>query len=147
MKDLRIAFACDHAGYELKEKLVKYLDGKVASIKDFGCHSTQSVDYPDFIHPLAEAIENNEYDFGIILCGSGIGVSITANKHQGIRAAVCWCNDIAALCRQHNNANVLALPARFIDEKQAKQFVDTFLTTAFEGGRHINRVNKIPVQK
>ncbi|MEH0158393.1 ribose 5-phosphate isomerase B [Limibacter armeniacum] len=140
---MKIAIGGDHAGYEYKEELVKYLEENGHEVKDFGPFSAESCDYPDYVHPLADAIEAGEYERGVIICGSGVGVSIVANKHQGIRAALCWENEIAALCRQHNNANVLALPARFISLDDAKKFVDTFLTTEFEGGRHQKRVDKI----
>lgn len=138
---LKIAIGADHAGFEYKEILKEYLSDY--ELKDFGTHSTDSVDYPDFAHPVATAVENNEFDFGILVCGSANGVAITANKHQGIRAAICWENELASLARQHNNANILCIPARFISAYLAKEMATTFLTTAFEGGRHANRVNKI----
>lgn len=138
---LKIAIGADHAGFEYKEILKAYLSND--ELKDFGTYSLDSVDYPDFAHPLASAVENKEFDFGILVCGSANGVAITANKHQGIRAAICWQNEIAALSRQHNNANILCIPARFVSTDLAKEMVTTFLTTAFEGGRHANRVNKI----
>ncbi len=142
----KIALASDHAGFELKEKIEKYLKDKGFDVFDFGTHSEESVDYPDFIHPLAHAIEKGEYDLGIIMCGSGNGVAITANKHQGVRAAYCWNEEIARLARQHNDANVCALPGRFIAFDYARVIVDAFLSAEFEGGRHERRVNKIPVQ-
>lgn len=138
---LKIAIGADHAGFEYKEILKDYLSDY--ELKDFGTHSTDSVDYPDFAHPVASAVENNEFDFGILVCGSANGVAITANKHQGIRAAICWENELASLARKHNNANILCIPARFISAYLAKEMATTFLTTAFEGGRHANRVNKI----
>jgi ribose 5-phosphate isomerase B len=138
---LKIAIGSDHAGFDYKEMLKSFLSGY--EIKDFGTYSADSVDYPDFAHPVAEGVENNEFDFGILVCGSANGVAITANKHQGIRAAICWENEIAALARQHNNANVICIPARFVSTELAKEMVTTFLSTAFEGGRHQNRVNKI----
>ncbi|RZJ79467.1 MAG: ribose 5-phosphate isomerase B [Flavobacterium sp.] len=138
---LKIAIGSDHAGFDYKEMLKSFLSGY--EIKDFGTYSADSVDYPDFAHPVAEGVENNEFDFGILVCGSANGVAITANKHQGIRAAICWENEIAALARQHNNANVICIPARFVSTDLAKEMVTTFLSTAFEGGRHQNRVNKI----
>ena len=141
INNLKIAIGSDHAGFEYKEILKKYLIAY--ELKDFGTYATDSVDYPDFAHPLASAVENNEFDFGILVCGSANGVAITANKHQQIRAAICWENEIAALARQHNNANVLCIPARFISTDLAKQITDTFLSTAFEGGRHGKRVDKI----
>ncbi len=143
----KIALASDHAGFELKEKIEKYLKDKGFEVYDFGTHSEESVDYPDFIHPLAEAVEKGEFDLGIIMCGSGNGVAITANKHQGIRAGYCWNEEIARLARMHNDANVCALPARFIAFDYAKVIVDAFLSAEFEGGRHQRRVDKIPVKK
>ncbi|WP_410222139.1 ribose 5-phosphate isomerase B [Pedobacter sp.] len=139
---LKIAIGADHAGYEYKEVLKDFLAPNY-EVKDFGTHSTASVDYPDFAHPVASAVENKEFDFGILICGSANGVAITANKHQHIRAAICWENEIAALARQHNNANIICIPARFVSTYLAKEMTTTFLTTAFEGGRHENRVNKI----
>jgi len=138
---LRIAIGSDHAGFDYKQALAASLG--TAEVKDFGTHSGDSVDYPDFAHPVALAVENGEYDLGILICGSANGVAITANKHQGIRAAICWTTEIAALARQHNNANVVCIPARFITIGEAKAIVNAFLTTDFEGGRHANRVNKI----
>ena len=142
---MKIAIACDHAGFEYKEKLVEYLRSKGNEVKDFGTNSPESMDYPDTVHPLAVAVENGEFEKGIVLCGSGNGVSITANKHQGIRAALCWNVELAELARRHNNANVLVLPARFIDNVTAINIVETFLSTPFDGGRHERRVEKIPV--
>lgn len=138
---MKIAIGADHAGFEYKELLKSFLTDY--EVKDFGTHSTQSVDYPDFAHPVALAVESQEYTFGILVCGSANGVAITANKHQHIRAAICWLNEIASLARVHNNANVLCIPARFVSEELAKEMTTTFLNTAFEGGRHENRVNKI----
>ncbi len=138
-----IAIGSDHAGFELKEYVVSYLEGKDIKFKDFGTHSLNSVDYPDVAHPLASAIEKGEHPFGILLCGSGNGVCITANKHQGIRAALCWDDEIASLARKHNNANIICIPARFVSESVAEEMVDVFINTAFEGGRHANRVDKI----
>jgi ribose 5-phosphate isomerase B len=140
---LKIAIGGDHAGFEYKNKIVKKLESQGYVLKDFGPFSEASVDYPDYVHPLSNAIEKGEFDLGIVICGSGNGVAITANKHQGIRAALCWNEELAALARQHNNANVLALPARFISYELAEKLVEIFLTTDFEGGRHQNRVNKI----
>jgi ribose 5-phosphate isomerase B len=140
-KKIKIAIGADHAGFEYKEVLKKYLTQYI--VEDFGTHSLDSVDYPDFAHPVASAVESGAFDFGILLCGSANGVAITANKHQQIRAGLCWENEVASLVRQHNNANVLCIPARFVTEEQAKQIATTFLTTAFEGGRHQNRVEKI----
>lgn len=138
---LKIAIGADHAGFEYKEILKSFLTNH--EVKDFGTYAADSVDYPDFAHPVASAVETADFDFGILVCGSANGVAITANKHQGIRAAICWENEIASLARQHNNANVLCIPARFLSTDEAKQITTTFLTTAFEGGRHQNRVDKI----
>jgi ribose 5-phosphate isomerase B len=138
-----LAIGSDHAGYEFKEVLKKWLGDKGYTIKDFGTHSLDSVDYPDFAHPVASAVEKQEFDLGILLCGSANGVAITANKHQGIRAALCWTDEIASLARQHNNANIVCIPARFVSEDMAKKITETFLSTPFEGGRHEKRVNKI----
>ena len=138
---LKIAIGSDHAGFEYKEQLRSFL--KEYELKDFGTHSLDSVDYPDFAHPVAENVENNHFDLGILICGSAQGVAITANKHQGVRAAVCWQKEIAVLSRQHNNANIICLPARFVSIEAAKEMVTIFINTPFEGGRHANRVNKI----
>lgn len=138
----RIAFGCDHAGFELKQKLMATISDSFET-KDFGCFSDNSVDYPDFVHPLAMSVANGQYDFGILICGSGNGVCMTANKHQQIRAALCWTKELGELARLHNDANVLCLPSRFISEATAKEILDIFLATAFEGGRHKNRVKKI----
>jgi ribose 5-phosphate isomerase B len=140
---LKVAIGGDHAGFEYKSKIVKKLESQGYVLKDFGPFSEASVDYPDYVHPLSNAIEKGEFDLGIVICGSGNGVAITANKHQGIRAALCWNEELAALARQHNNANVLAIPARFISYELAEKLAEIFLTTDFEGGRHQNRVNKI----
>ena len=139
----KIGIACDHAGYQMKEFLVGYLSAKGFDVVDFGTHSEESIDYPDFGHALASAIEAGEMVRGIGLCGSGEGMAMTLNKHQGIRAGLCWNTDVAALIRQHNNANVVVLPARFISNDEAMAIVEKFLTTDFEGGRHIARVEKI----
>ena len=139
----KIAIGGDHAGFEYKGKLIQKLEGLGFEVKDFGPFSEASVDYPDFVHPLSSAVENAEFELGIVICGSGNGVAITANKHQGIRAALCWNEELAALARQHNNANVLAIPARFVSYELAEKMAETFLNTDFEGGRHQNRVNKI----
>ncbi|MES2828209.1 MAG: ribose 5-phosphate isomerase B [Bacteroidota bacterium] len=138
---IKIAIGADHAGFEYKELLKIYL--AEYELKDFGTHSLSSVDYPDFAHPVASAVEAGEYNYGILLCGSANGVAITANKHQHIRAAICWLDELASLCRKHNNANILCIPARFVSEDLAKQMTTTFLHTDFEGGRHENRVEKI----
>lgn len=139
---LKIAIGADHAGFEYKEMLKTYLSSAY-EVKDFGTYSADSVDYPDFAHPVASAVENNDFDFGILVCGSANGVAITANKHQQIRAAICWEQEIAALARQHNNANIICIPARFVSTDLAKEMATTFLNTPFEGGRHAKRVDKI----
>ncbi len=144
--DLPIALGSDHAGFELKEKIKIFLNENNISFFDYGCFSTESVDYPDFAHQVAFSIEKNESHFGIILCGSGNGINITANKHQKIRSALCWNSEIASLARLHNDANVCALPARFISIPEGLKIVETFLSTEFEGGRHSRRVEKIPVK-
>jgi ribose 5-phosphate isomerase B len=143
MRKAKLAVGCDHAGFEYKEALKSFLEKLDFQVDDFGTNSKESVDYPDYVHPLAESIESGKNDLGILICGSANGVAITANKHRHIRAAIAWQNDIAALSRQHNNANVICLPARFITIEQAQQFVLTFINTPFEGGRHAIRVNKI----
>lgn len=142
----RIAFASDHAGYELKKKLEAYVEAKGYEVKDFGTDSEASCDYPDYAHPAAEAVESGDCDFGIAMCGSGNGIQMTLNKHQGIRAALCWLPELAALAKQHNNANVLVLPARFITEDEGKAIVDAYLDAEYEGGRHQRRIDKIPVK-
>ncbi len=146
MTSIKIALASDHAGYSTKEEMKRYLESLGHQVWDFGTHSEESVDYPDFAHPLAFAVEKGEYDLGFIFCGSGNGVSITANKHQGIRSALCWTPEIASLARQHNDANVCAIPARFVSVSDAKHIVKAFLDSKFEGGRHQRRVEKIPVK-
>ena len=146
MSEIKIAIASDHAGFELKKLLVEYLTNKDFIIKDFGTYSDESSDYPDFAHPLALAVENGEYLFGITLCGSGNGINMTANKHQSIRSALCWNTEISELARLHNDANVCSIPARFVDFKLAKEIVDIFLSTSFEGGRHLRRIKKIPIK-
>lgn len=144
--DKKIAMCSDHAGFELKGIVEQWLTEKGIAYEDFGTFSAESCDYPDFAHPAAEAIEEGRCYPGIALCGSGNGIGITLNKHQGIRAALCWNVELASLARRHNNANVLVLPARFIPAELALQIVETFLTTEFEGGRHERRVEKIPVK-
>jgi ribose 5-phosphate isomerase B len=139
---MKLAIGSDHAGFEYKELLKKKLADQ-HQLKDFGAHSQDSADYPDFAHPVSIAVEGKEFDLGILVCGSANGVAITANKHQGIRAAICWTAELASLARKHNNANILCLPARFIEFELAEEIVDTFLATEFEGGRHATRVNKI----
>ena len=138
----KIAIACDHAGFDYKELIKKHLE-ETYDVQDLGTYSKDSVDYPDFVHPAATSVEKGENELGILICGSGQGVSITANKHQDIRCALCWLPELAELARQHNNANMISIPARFITSELAIEIVDQFLTTDFEGGRHQNRVDKI----
>ena len=138
-----IAIGCDHAGFDCKEDLISFLEGEKMNFKDFGTYNKDSVDYPDFAHPVATAVEKGEASFGILLCGSANGVAITANKHQHIRAAICWGEELAQLARAHNDANIICIPARFVSESDAEKMLAVFMTTAFEGGRHANRVNKI----
>ena len=138
-----IPIASDHAGYELKEKVKQFLLSKNIETKDFGTFSSESVDYPDYAHKVGAAINRNEYRRGIVICGSGNGVQMTVNKYPGVRCALCWNEEIASLARQHNDANILSLPARFIPEDLALRIVDIFLNTGFEGGRHQRRVEKI----
>ena len=140
-KPMRIALGADHAGFAYKQILLVHLSQN--ELKDFGTYSTDSVDYPDFAHPVALAVESGEYELGILICGSANGVAMAANKHQGVRAAICWTVELAVLARTHNDANVLCLPARFISEADAQAIADAFLQTDFEGGRHANRVHKI----
>jgi ribose 5-phosphate isomerase B len=140
---LPVAIGCDHAGFDYKEAIISFLDGKNVTWKDFGTHSADSVDYPDFAHPVATEVENQKAAFGILICGSGNGVAITANKHQGIRAAICWGEELAELARKHNNANIICIPARFVREDIVEKMLEIFIHTDFEGGRHQNRVNKI----
>ncbi len=141
-----IGLASDHAGFELKEYVKTWLEAKGYTFKDFGTYSTDSCDYPDFAHPLAEAVESGECYPGIAICGSGEGISMTLNKHQGIRAALCWIPEIAHMTRLHNDANVLVMPGRFISTETASQIMDEFFSTEFEGGRHQKRIDKIPVK-
>jgi len=138
-----IAIGNDHAGTQYKKEIVKLLESKGYKVLNFGTDDENSMDYPDTIHPVAESVEKGIVDFGIILCGSGNGAAITANKHQKVRAALCWNNELVSLARQHNNANILSIPARFVSLQEALSFVETFLTTDFEGGRHQKRVKKI----
>jgi ribose 5-phosphate isomerase B len=141
--DMKIAIGGDHAGFAYKQAIVAFLEGQGHEVQDFGPGSDASVDYPDHAHPLASSVENGENELGILICGSGNGVAITANKHQQIRAALCWTAEIASLARQHNNANIICLPSRFVALDLAKEMVNAFLNTPFEGGRHLTRVNKI----
>jgi ribose 5-phosphate isomerase B len=138
-----IPIGADHAGFNLKGKIIQFLDSKGYQVQDFGCFSEESIDYPDFAHPLADMVEKNTGMLGILICGSGNGINMTANKHKGIRSALCWNTEIAALARQHNDANIVAIPARFISDQEALEIVETFLGTAFEGGRHQRRIDKI----
>jgi len=138
-----IAIGSDHAGFDYKIAMLAFLQAKGFAVNDLGTHSAASADYPDFAHPVANAVESGEVACGILICGSANGVAITANKHQGIRAAICWLPEIASLSRQHNNANIICLPARFVSVQEAEEMVNTFLSTAFEGGRHATRVGKI----
>lgn len=140
---MKIAIGGDHAGFAYKEAVVTLLKEKGVEVEDFGPFSEESVDYPDFVHPVAKKVEAKEADLGILICGSGNGVAMTANKYQNVRAALCWQTELAALARQHNNANVLCIPARFVNLDLAKGMVETFLNESFEGGRHERRVNKI----
>jgi ribose 5-phosphate isomerase B len=139
----RLGIGSDHAGFELKESILAALKEQGFSVKNFGTFTADSVDYPDFVHPLASEVQENKLDFGIVICGSGQGVCMTANKYPGVRAALSWNNEIAGLTRQHNDANVICLPARFVSDELAKEMVQTFLDTPFEGGRHLRRVEKI----
>jgi len=138
-----IAIGCDHAGFDYKEQLVAYLHGQGLQVRDFGTFSRDSVDYPDFAHPVASAVEKGECSFGILLCGTANGVAMTANKHQGIRAGLCWNVAIAEVTRQHNNANIICIPSRYVSFEIAQKMVEKFMTTDFEGGRHATRVNKV----
>ncbi len=142
---MKIAIGGDHAGYPYKDPIIRMLERLGHEVKDYGTNSPDSVDYPDYVHPLGKAMENNEHDLAVIICGSGNGVAITANKHQKVRAAVCWKVELAELARKHNDANAISIPARFVSLKMAKNMVKAFITTEFEGGRHARRVNKIPV--
>lgn len=140
-----IGICADHAGYELKTYVAEWLKEKGYDVKDFGTHSEERCDYPDFAHPLARAIEAKECELGVAVCGSGNGINMTLNKHQGIRAALCWTEEIAELARQHNNANVLVMPGRFISQEEANKILTIFFSTEFEGGRHQQRIDKIPI--
>jgi ribose 5-phosphate isomerase B len=144
MNQMKIALASDHAGYERKLIVIKHLTGLGYEVKDFGAYSSESSDYADWAHTMASAVEGGDFEMGISLCGSGNGINMTVNKHQGIRSALCWNTEIAALAKQHNNANILAIPARFVTDQQAIDIVDTFMNAEFEGGRHQIRIEKIP---
>lgn len=141
---MKIAVAGDHAGFEMKKAVLDFLQKEGHTTKDFGAYSPDSSDYADFAHPLANAVESGEFDMGISLCGSGNGINMAANKHEGIRAALCWETEIAELARAHNNANICSLPARFLNTEKAVEIIDAFLKTDFEGGRHQRRIDKIP---
>jgi ribose 5-phosphate isomerase B len=140
-----IVIGCDHAGFELKNKIITHLSEKGFEVKDTGCYSEDSIDYADYAHPVAFEVEENSDVTGILICGSGNGINMTANKHQGVRSALCWTPEISKLAREHNDANILTLPGRFLTEELALEIVDVFFSTEFEGGRHLNRINKIPV--
>ena len=142
----KVAFASDHAGFRLKERLKAYMKEKGYDVEDFGTFNEESCDYPDYAHPAALAVEKGDCAFGIAMCGTGNGITMTLNKHQVIRAALCWQPEIAALAKQHNNANILSLPARFISEEEAIRIVDAYLKAEYEGGRHQRRIDKIPVK-
>jgi ribose 5-phosphate isomerase B len=146
LKSLKLAIAADHAGFALKEKLINYLIKEGYDVKDFGTFTPESVDYPDFGHPLANAVSAGDFDFGISICGTGNGINMVVNKHSGIRSALCWNEEISRLARAHNNANICALPARFITESEAYLIVRTFLNTGFDGGRHQTRIDKISLK-
>ena len=140
---MKIAIGCDHAGVEVKSAIIKLLEGKGHSMIDKGPFSTESVDYPDYGHQVAEAVESKEADLGVVICGSGNGINMTVNKHQGIRGALCWLPEIASLARQHNDANIIAIPARFLSQEEINTIITAFFEAKFEGGRHSRRVNKI----
>jgi ribose 5-phosphate isomerase B len=142
---MNIAVGNDHAGYEMKLIILEWLEQEGYQVKNFGTDTPESVDYPDYVHPVASAVEKGEFKYGILVCGSGQGVSFTANKHQGIRAALCWKPEISVLARQHNNANILCLPARFISHEESIEILKQFLNTQFEGGRHQNRISKVSI--
>jgi ribose 5-phosphate isomerase B len=146
VKKFKIGIAADHAGYFLKEKIKKYLITEKFEIKDFGCFSEESVDYPDFGHALAIAISDGDLDLGISVCATGNGINMTVNKHHGTRGALCWNEEISRLARAHNDANICALPGKFVSESEALLIVKTFITTQFDGGRHKRRIDKIPLK-
>ena len=143
MKNMKIAIGSDHAGFNLKDKVVDWLVSLKIDLKDFGTFSEESVDFPDFAHAVASAVEMGKYDIGILICGTGMGVDMTANKHQGIRSALCWNKEVSKLAKGHNNANIICLPGRFITIEEAKEILNIFFNTEFEGGRHQRRINKI----
>lgn len=143
---MKIAFASDHAAFDLKKAIIPYVESQGYEVEDFGTYGPDSCDYADYAHPAADAVESGDCDFGIAMCGSGNGIQMTLNKHQGIRAALCWLPELAALARQHNDANFLVLPGRFVSIEEAKKIVDAYLSAQFEGGRHATRIAKIPVK-
>ena len=145
-KNIKIALGSDHAGFEIKQMIMEYLRDKGYFFKDFGAFSNESSDYPDYAHPVAKSVENGEYGLGIVVCGSGNGVNMVVNKHQGIRAALCWTKEVAHIARLHNDANICSIPARFIEKSSATDIVEEFLNTGFEGGRHTCRIEKIALQ-
>lgn len=147
IEKIKIGIASDHAGYERKLEIINFIKRSGYFFTDFGAFTKESSDYPDFIHPVAKAVENGEFQFGIIFCASGNGVNMTANKYRGIRSALCWNTEIAFLARKHNNANICAIPAKFVSENEAEQITSTFINTSFEGGRHQIRIDKIPIIK
>lgn len=140
---MKIAIGADHAGFEMKSLVIEWLEPQVETLKDLGTNSEDSVDYPDFAHAVSGEVEKGNYELGILICGTGIGVDMTANKHQGIRSALCWNSEVSRLAKSHNNANVICLPGRFISFETAKEILDVFLNTKFEGGRHNRRIHKI----
>jgi ribose 5-phosphate isomerase B len=146
VKKKKIALAGDHAGYLLKEKIKNYLISEKFEIKDFGSFSDESVDYPDYAHPMAAAVSNGDFDLGISICATGNGINMAVNKHQGIRGALCWNEEISKLAREHNNANICALPGKFLSESEALLIIKTFINTDFDGGRHKRRIDKIPLK-
>jgi ribose 5-phosphate isomerase B len=143
MGTLKIGIGGDHAGFKLKSKVMEHLKEKGHEVVDFGTHSEESTDYPDFAHPVSKGVQDKKFDFGVLICGSANGINMTANKYPGIRSAICWMEEIAELARLHNDANIIALPARYLEEQEAIKTVDKFLETSFEGGRHQKRVDKI----
>ncbi len=147
MNNKKIAIAADHAGFVIKEMLIKYLSKEGYKVKDFGCFSEESIDYPDFAHPAVAAVEAHSYDLGITVCGTGNGINMVANKYPAIRSALCWNEEISRMARAHNDANVCALPGRYLSESEAILIIKTFLNTAFEGGRHERRIKKIPLKR
>jgi len=146
MEKITIAIASDHAGYDLKEQIIKFLEESGYNTEDFGTLKKESVDYPDFAHPMTESVQSGKYKIGIAICGTGNGINMVTNKYKGIRSAVCWCEDIAIYARSHNNANICSLPARFISTEEAKTILHAFLNTGFDGGRHLLRINKIDIK-